>query len=264
MPLVEVRDLGVRYPVLTAPARSLKNKVLSRTTGGRIAGNSAGLVEVQALSRVSFTFRPGDRVALIGHNGSGKSTLLRVLAGIYHPTSGEVRLEGRVAALFDAAFGMDVDSTGYENIVLRAKYLGIPRSEIQGQVDEIVEFSELGAFMAMPIRTYSAGMAARLAFAISTSVKADILLIDEGVSAGDAGFMAKADKRLRGVIDRSPIVVFASHDRNAMINLCTRGLVLQGGQVLFDGTVNDAYSHYDKLVGAAITEAVPASGDLVA
>src|SRR4051812_44078635 len=104
MTVVEARDLGLRYPVLTAPARSLKNKILSRTTGGRIADNSTGLVEVQALAQVNFTFRPGDRVALIGHNGSGKSTLLRVLAGIYHPTSGKIRLEGRVAALFDSAF----------------------------------------------------------------------------------------------------------------------------------------------------------------
>jgi ABC-type polysaccharide/polyol phosphate transport system ATPase subunit len=264
MTVVEVRDLGVRYPVLSAPARSLKNQILSRTTGGRIAGNSAGLVEVQALSQVNFTFRPGDRVALIGHNGSGKSTLLRVLAGIYHPTSGKIRLDGRVAALFDAGFGMDIDATGYENIVLRAKYLGIPRSEIDRRVDEIVEFSELGEFMAMPIRTYSAGMAARLAFAISTSVEADILLIDEGVSAGDAGFMAKADKRLRSVIDRSPIVVLASHDQKTMMNLCTRGLVLQSGQVLFDGNVADAYQHYNDMVGALVSGASRTPGDLVA
>lgn len=254
MVVVEVRDLEVRYPVLTAPARSLKNKILSRTTGGRIAGTQAGLIEVQALSHVNFTLQPGDRVALIGHNGSGKSTLLRVLAGIYHPTSGKIRLEGRVAALFDAAFGMDIDATGYENIVLRAKYLGIPRSEIERRVDDIVEFSELGEFMAMPIRTYSAGMVARLAFAISTSVEADILLIDEGVSAGDASFIAKADKRLRSTIDRSPIVALASHDQKTMMSLCTRGLVLQSGKVMFDGKVQEAYAFYNKLVGAQVHE----------
>ncbi|MBM1175081.1 ABC transporter ATP-binding protein [Microvirga arabica] len=264
MTFVEARDLGVSYPILTAPARSLKNEILSRTTGGRIAGNSAGRVEVQALSQVNFTFRPGDRVALIGHNGSGKSTLLRVLAGIYHPTSGTIRSKGRVAALFDAAFGMDIDATGYENIVLRAKYLGVPRPEIDRRIDEIVEFSELGDFMAMPIRTYSAGMTARLAFAISTSVEADILLIDEGVSAGDAGFMAKANKRLRSVVDRSPIVVFASHDQGTMVNLCNRGLVLQSGQIQFDGPVNDAYAHYNKLIGAVVTEDLSAQGNLVA
>jgi ABC-2 type transport system ATP-binding protein/lipopolysaccharide transport system ATP-binding protein len=264
MTIVEVRDLGVRYPVLTSPARSLKNKILSRTTGGRIAGNSTGLLEVQALSQVNFTLSPGDRIALIGHNGSGKSTLLRVLAGIYHPTSGRVRLEGRVAALFDSAFGMDLDATGYENIILRAKYLGIPRAEINRRVDEIVEFSELGEFMAMPIRTYSAGMTARLAFAISTSIEADILLVDEGVSAGDAGFMAKADKRLRSFIDRSPIVVLASHDQKTVTNLCTRGLVLQSGHVSFDGEVNTAYDHYDKLIGAVIPEDSPSCGNLVA
>ncbi|MBM6583757.1 ABC transporter ATP-binding protein [Microvirga sp. BT689] len=252
MAYVEARDLGVQYPVLTSSARSLKNTILSRTTGGRIAGNKAHFIQIRALDHLNFRFHPGDRVALIGHNGSGKSTLLRVLAGIYHPTAGTIQVSGRVAALFDSAFGMDIDATGYENIILRAKYLGIPRSEINRQIEEIADFTDLGEFLQMPIRTYSAGMTARLAFAISTSVNADILLIDEGVGAGDAAFMAKANKRLQELIDRSPIVVFASHDQKTVRDFCTRGLVLQSGNLIYDGPVEEAYAQYDTIVGAAL------------
>jgi ABC-2 type transport system ATP-binding protein/lipopolysaccharide transport system ATP-binding protein len=252
MAFVEARNLSVRYPVMTSSARSLKKKILSRTTGGRIAGGSSGLIEIQALSEVSFTFRPGDRVALIGHNGSGKSTLLRVLARIYHPTEGSIRVTGRVAALFDSSFGMDVDATGYENILLRGKYLGLQHGEIERQTDEIAEFSGLGEFLKMPLRTYSAGMAARLAFAISTSVEADVLLIDEGVGAADAAFMAKANERLRRFVDRSPIAVFASHDHSTLEELCTRGLVFQSGKLLFDGTVAEALEHYHAVVGVTV------------
>jgi ABC-2 type transport system ATP-binding protein/lipopolysaccharide transport system ATP-binding protein len=157
-----------------------------------------------------------------------------------------------VAALFDSAFGMDIDATGYENIVLRAKYLGIDRAEINRRTEEIADFTDLGEFLDMPIRTYSAGMTARLAFAISTSVNADILLIDEGVGAGDAAFMAKANKRLQELIDRSPIVVFASHDQKTVRDFCTRGLLLQSGNLIYDGPVEEAYAQYDSIVGAAL------------
>lgn len=252
MAYVEAHNLGVRYPVLTSSARSLKNAILSRTTGGRIAGSKSNFVEVQALTNLSFTFKPGDRIALIGHNGSGKSTLLRVLAGIYHPTEGSINSSGRITALFDSTFGMDVDASGYENIILRAKYLGIPNADIERQMDEIASFTDLGEFLNMPIRTYSLGMTARLAFAISTSVEADILLIDEGIGAGDAAFTEKARARLQSMIDRAPIVVFASHDQNSVRELCTRGLVLQSGNLMYDGPVDEALAHYEGLVGASL------------
>ncbi|MBM6596242.1 ABC transporter ATP-binding protein [Microvirga pudoricolor] len=245
--------MSVSYPVFTSSARSLKNKLLSRTTGGRVAGKSSRYAEIQALENVSFRFEPGDRVALIGHNGSGKSTLLRVMAGIYHPASGSMHVEGRVAALFDTAFGMDQESTGYENILLRGLYLGLTRAEIESQADDIAEFTELGEFLDMPIRTYSAGMVARLAFAISTAVNADVLLVDEGIGAGDAAFVAKANKRLIGFIERAPIVVLSSHDPSMIKKFCTRGLVLQRGKLLFDGPIEDAYEHYDEVVGASIS-----------
>jgi ABC-2 type transport system ATP-binding protein/lipopolysaccharide transport system ATP-binding protein len=147
---------------------------------------------------------------------------------------------------------MDVDSSGYDNIILRGKYLGIGRTEIEDRVDEIAEFSELGDFLNMPIRTYSAGMTARLAFAISTAVQADILLIDEGVGAGDAAFVTKANARLENLIDNSPIAIFASHDESAMRKFCTRGIVLQSGRLQFDGAIDAAYRYYGELIGAAV------------
>lgn len=252
MATVEARDVSVRYPVLNSSARSLKHQFLSRTTGGLISSKSSSIVEVQALDGVTFTLAAGDRVGLLGHNGSGKSTLLRVIAGIYHPTVGTLTSTGRIAALFDTSFGMDPDATGYENIVLRGLFLGISRAEIDKQADEIAAFTELGEFLDMPLRTYSSGMSARLAFAISTSVNADILVIDEGIGAGDAGFLAKANARLESFIDRAPIVVIASHDSSLMQRFCKRGLLLRRGQLVHDGPIMDTYAHYDEITGAAV------------
>ncbi len=249
---VEARDVSVRYPVLNSSARSLKHQVLSRTTGGLISAKGSSIVEVQALDGVSFTLSPGERIGLIGHNGSGKSTLLRVIAGIYHPSAGTMNVTGRVAALFDTAFGMDPDSTGYENIVLRGLFLGISRAEIDRQADEIAAFTELGEFLDMPLRTYSSGMSARLAFAISTAVHADVLLIDEGIGAGDEGFLVKANERLQSFIDRAPIVVLASHDIDLMRRFCTRGLLLKRGQLVHDGSIEETYARYHDIVGATV------------
>jgi ABC-type polysaccharide/polyol phosphate transport system ATPase subunit len=251
VPEVRAEDLGVRYPVLTSSSRSLKHRLISRTTGGRISGDG-GMLEVQALDRVSFSVRAGERLALIGHNGSGKSTLLRVLAGIYHPSSGRARVNGRVAAVFDTAFGMDPDSTGYENILLRGLYLGFSIAEMKRRVDDIAEFTELGDFLDMPMRTYSAGMSARLAFAISTTVEADVILLDEGVSAGDAAFVAKASRRLADFITRSPIVIMASHEQETLQRFCTRGILLQQGQLRFDGPIDVAYERYHEIIGVAV------------
>jgi ABC-2 type transport system ATP-binding protein/lipopolysaccharide transport system ATP-binding protein len=240
MASVHAANVSINYPVFTAASQSLRRQLLARMTGGKIDVKSSRLVEIQAVDHVSFTIKPGERVALIGHNGSGKSTLLRAMARIYHPCAGRMQVEGKVAALFDTSFGLDFEAAGYENIMLRSLLLDVARGEIEKKIEDIIEFSELGEFIHMPLRTYSSGMVARLAFAIATAVDADILLIDEGIGAGDAAFMNKADRRLKQFIERSQIVVLASHSERLLRAMCRRGIVMRKGRIVFDGDLDEA------------------------
>jgi ABC-type polysaccharide/polyol phosphate transport system ATPase subunit len=194
-------------------------------------GQANDAVVVRALDHVSLEIQHGERVALVGHNGSGKTTLLRVLAGIYKPTGGYVSIRGKVGALIDPVAGMDPDASGIENIYLRGRILGLRDSEIEAHLNDIVDFTELANFIALPVRTYSAGMFARLAFAVSTAINPDVLLIDEGIGTGDAHFMAKIQKRLQEMIDRSPILILASHDRNLVSQLCNRTIEFEHGRI---------------------------------
>src|SRR5690349_16906929 len=179
MPHISIENLMVEFAIFGASSRSLKNKILSSATGGRVMSNARDIVTVRAIDGLNLEIKDGDRIGLVGHNGSGKTTLLRVLAGIYKPSGGAITIEGSVGALLDPTAGMDMESTGIENIYLRGYMLGMSRREIASKLDEIADFTELGNFLALPLRTYSAGMFARLAFAISTAAQRDILLIDE-------------------------------------------------------------------------------------
>jgi ABC-type polysaccharide/polyol phosphate transport system ATPase subunit len=241
-----LQGVAVHFPIYDAGTRSLKKRIVAASTGGRISKIDGRATVVNALENVTFTIEHGDRVALIGHNGAGKTTLLRVMAGIYAPVRGLVRRTGKVASLFDTSFGMDVEATGYENIRLRALYLGMTKSQIDGRIDEIAAFAELGAFMSLPLWTYSAGMRTRLAFAVSTSIDPEILLLDEQIGAGDAAFMVKASERLERLVQRSGILVLASHSDDAVRRFCTKGLLLEHGRVLFYGPADEALEVYRK------------------
>src|SRR3954469_3556576 len=184
MASIELDKVSVAFPVYSAGSRSLKKAMLAATTGGRI-GNDAKHVIIQALDQVSLRLSDGDRLALIGHNGAGKTTLLRVLAGIYEPRVGSLKIDGRVTPMFDINLGIDPESTGYENIILRGLYMGMTRADILERRDSIAAFTELGPFLDLPVRTYSAGMQARLTFAMATCIDPEILLLDEGIAAGD-------------------------------------------------------------------------------
>jgi ABC-type polysaccharide/polyol phosphate transport system ATPase subunit len=189
----------------------------------------------------------GDRVGIIGHNGAGKSTMLRVLAGIYQPSQGLIRIDGRVSPLFNTSPGMDIDDTGYENIVTCGLMLGMTRAEIKRKLPEIEAFTELSDYLSLPARTYSSGMHVRLGFAIATAIDPEILLLDEGLGAGDARFAMRAAQRVEALIGRSSIMVLASHSDDLIRQMCNRTILLKRGRVVADGATEDVLDLYTQM-----------------
>ena len=217
------------------------------SVGGRFQTARANRVVVRALDRLSLELHDGDRMAIIGHNGAGKSTLLRTIAGVYEPQSGEVEIEGRVVALFDLNLGIDVEMTGYENIRMRGLMLGMDDQQITSIIPEIEEFTELADFLKVPVRTYSTGMMMRLAFAISTYVHPEILVMDEWLSTGDARFLHKAERRLNDVVDRAKILVLATHSIGFIKTVCNRAILLHQGRILTVGSPDEVAAEYAQL-----------------
>ena len=231
MNYIKAEDLVVEFPLFNNTHRSIKNAVLHATTGGRLAKFAGKTKGVRAIDGINFDIKTGNRLGLVGHNGSGKTTLLRVLAGAYEPTLGALHVKGRVSSLLDINLGMDHDASGYENIFLRGIMMGLKPADIRQKMNEIAEFTELGEFLDMPVRTYSSGMQLRLAFAVSTSVHADIVVMDEWLSVGDAAFMAKASDRLQKLVDEAAILVIASHDPNLVNKICNRAFRMEHGRI---------------------------------
>ena len=237
----------VDFPVYTASSRSLKNGLLRKGTGGRIGRDAGRRLLVRALEDVSLTFGGGERVGLIGANGAGKTTLLRILAGVHQPTQGRVRRRGRVASLFDLSLGIDPDATGYENITVRGMFLGLTPAEIRERTEEIAAFTELGDYLAIPVHTYSTGMALRLAFAVCTCIEPEILLMDEWIGVGDAAFVEKAERRLEELVDRAGILVLASHSPALLERACATGVLLDAGRVVASGPIGDVLREYGRM-----------------
>ena len=231
MARISLKNLDVHFPVYGVHAGSLKKRLVSKFTGGQLVADT-GMTIVQALNQISLELRDGDRLGLIGHNGAGKTTLLRTLSGIYQPTSGSLYREGVTASLIDPTLGVENDATGLENIMLRGLVMGLSYQEIEDLTPEISEFSGLGDYLNMPIRTYSTGMLMRLAFSISTSVKADILLMDEWLSVGDSTFSAQAEKRMRDRADQTGILVLASHSEELIERECNKVIRLEHGHIV--------------------------------
>lgn len=244
MAQIQFIQAGVEIPIFNASNRSLKTRLLQIATVGKLSADQNGHVVVRALQDLNFTISDGDRVGLIGHNGAGKSTLLRVLSGVYHPTHGSVVSQGNVASLIDLSLGIDHEATGLENIFLRSALLGISKKEVSAKLDEIIEFSELGDFINMPVRTYSSGMHLRLAFSISTVIRPEILLMDEWLSVGDEGFKQKAEGRLTELVHATKILVIASHSRDLIMKTCNRVLWLEQGGIKMDGAPTDVLAAY--------------------
>jgi ABC-type polysaccharide/polyol phosphate transport system ATPase subunit len=231
MALLSFDRVTVQYPVYDLRAKSLRSQLVHISTGGRIEQSAGGVQLVTAVSEASFTLNDGDTVGLVGHNGAGKSTLLRTMAGVYHPASGVIRRQGRIATVFELGAGMDRELSGYENIVRMSLLLGIGQADIRAHMADIEDFTQLGEFLDLPVRTYSAGMATRLMFAVATSTRPDILLLDEIFGAGDAEFQERAAQRMETLISSVGIFVFASHDMSALKRYCRRFLHLEHGML---------------------------------
>ena len=242
---IDVRDACVDFPIFDAKTRSLKKAVLGTVgrAGGKI-GTDSKVPVVEALRNINLSLRDGDRVGLVGHNGAGKSTLLRLLSGIYEPTRGSSRITGKVAPVFDLGVGMDPEISGYENIIIRGLFLGMTRKQMEARTEEIAEFTELGDYLSMPLRTYSTGMRVRLALGVVTSIDPEILLLDEGIGAVDAAFLEKARDRLNALVERSGILVFASHSDEFLVELCTSGIWLEHGQIVEQGSLHTVLTRY--------------------
>lgn len=228
---LSLKDVSVSFPIYGAGAASLKKSLAASVTGGRF-GKETGVTVVQALSNINLELRPGDRLGLMGHNGAGKSTLLRTLSGVYEPTAGSFLRRGTVASLIDPALGIEADASGLENIMLRGLVMGLGRRDVERLTQDIIDFSGLGEYIHMPVRTYSTGMMMRLAFSISTSVQADILLMDEWLSVGDAEFTEKAELRMREVVRNSGILVLASHSPTLLAKECNKVIHLSHGSII--------------------------------
>ena len=213
-------------------------------SGGRIGLSEKGFSMVRSLTNINLEIKDGERVGLLGPNGAGKSTLLRVLGGAYIPTGGEAIIGGKVGSLIDVSLGIDSESTGIENIYLRAALLQIPKKVVDEQLDSIVAFTELGEFINMPVRTYSSGMHMRLAFAVSTMIRPEILLMDEWLSVGDLNFQQKAERKLNELIQRSSILVIASHSRQLIEKCCTRAVLIENAIIKLNGPAKDVCASY--------------------
>lgn len=240
--LIEVKNVSVEIPVFDV-RRSFRQSIANKL-GASINQGEKDKVFVHALKDISFSLMPGERVGLVGHNGAGKTTLLRLLANIYKPTSGSCVCRGKVTSLFSVGLGKDMDDSGLDNIKTMGMFLGMTKEEIAKKTNDIVEFSELGDFIHLPVRTYSSGMSTRLSFAVATSLEPDILLMDEGIGAGDASFAEKAERRLTQFYGRLKSLVLASHSDDLIRQLCNKAILLEHGTIKAMGGVEEILALY--------------------
>lgn len=240
---LQFSQASLDFPLLGTNAKSLRSRLLPSRVGG-VLGNSSRHTIVRALDDVNLSIQEGDRVGLLGQNGSGKTTLLRVASGVYQPTSGSVNRLGTVGSLIDISLGFNPEATGRDNIYLRAALLGIPKKKIKSLFDEIADFTELGDFIEMPVRTFSSGMQMRLAFAVSTLIQPEILLMDEWLSVGDESFREKAEARLSDVVKQSRILLLASHSRDLIERTCTHAVWLHKGEIRLQGAAKEVCGEY--------------------
>jgi ABC-type polysaccharide/polyol phosphate transport system ATPase subunit len=244
MARIELHNLGLTFRI-----RQHRRITLKEFLVGQMFRRSLNpIVEVRALQDVCLQFREGERVGILGHNGAGKSTLLKVLAGVYPPTQGRRIVEGRISSLFDIALGFEGDASGWENIAYRGYLQGETPKTIRSKMQPIADFSELGDFLNMPVRYYSAGMMVRLAFSIATTIEPEILLVDEVLSVGDMAFQEKAGRRMREMMAKAQLIIVVSHDLDSLARLCDRAVWMDHGRVRQVGPTAEVSAAYTNFV----------------
>lgn len=243
MAAIILKNVSIQIPIYDVGGASLRKTILKKTIGGRFEQSGSHLI-VDALKDISFEVHDGDRVALVGNNGAGKSTLLRVLSDVYPATSGTVQVTGEVSPMFDATLGMSMDATGIENIWICGRLWGLSPTQIKDSLEDISNFTELGDYLNVPVRTYSTGMMLRLAFAIATVRNPEILLLDEVVGVGDAAFFEKAFNRLQSIIRRSKILFLASHADAILRIVCDKAIWLDHGKLVQYGEFEEVVAAY--------------------
>ena len=236
--IVEVHGVELSYPIYSMRAHSLRNTIANLAVGGKLLKDGQDVIHVSALRNINFTLQEGDRLGIIGHNGAGKTTLLKVLAGVYEPDRGAVNVKGNISSMIDISLGLDSALTGRENLLAMGRMRGFTTRRILEKMDDILEFSELGAFIDLPVKTYSAGMQARLVFAVGTSLDPDVVLLDEWLGAGDASFQHKAKARMNGILEQSRCLILATHSNSLIRAVCNKLLVLDGGNQAYFGPLD--------------------------
>jgi ABC-2 type transport system ATP-binding protein/lipopolysaccharide transport system ATP-binding protein len=257
MAFIKLRNVSVEFPIYQGGSRSLKKALLASSTKRNLARDAFDRINVKALNHLTLDIHDGDRYALIGLNGAGKTTLLKVLAGIFKPTTGRMLAAGQVSALIDPAVGLNLEATGTENIILRGMFMGVHPRDMRARVAEIADFTELGEYLDMPVRTYSSGMMVRLAFGVSTCLPPEILIMDEWLSAGDVHFLDKARRRMESFVRSSSIMVLASHSMPLLEEWCNRGILLDHGHMVSEGPIKDVISAYMDREKAAMPPSIP-------
>ncbi len=241
-PLIKAKSISLHVPVIRGDKQRLLSNPLRLISDLYLSRNERSVATL--IDRASFTLEPGERLGLIGRNGAGESTLLRLLAGIYKPSSGALEVNGSAKGLFDISLGMLPEATGLENTYLRGLQMGLPMADIRKLIPEVIAFAELEEDINKPLATYSAGMRLRLAVAVSTMIEPDILLLDEWIGTGDARFSAKIKDRMMNLVESSSGVVLATHNTGLMTSLCTHGLVLDSGKIVYSGKIENGLAYY--------------------
>jgi lipopolysaccharide transport system ATP-binding protein len=236
---VRLEGVTLDYFIYSVKAQSLRNAVFNLAVGGNLYKSQGDVTVVRALENISLDLADGDRLALVGHNGSGKTSLLKVIAGIYEPQKGLVEVKGKLTSMIAHAAGLDMEASGLDNIRKLGAMRLLPKKVVESRIDSIVEFSELGDFVRLPVKTFSSGMMSRLMFACATEFEADILVLDEWLGAGDAAFMNKASNRMKGFVDKAQMVILGTHNVSLVEMVCNKVIELAAGRAVFYGATED-------------------------